>query len=188
MSLRRRRLRPTSHLRVTEIQVKDIGDEFQALWQRKLTEKPRLMADRSPHCLRWHFTIPGSRSTTTVLCCHHCGRLMGYAITQHIVAPKTGKRSCLLADMLVEQDDSRVIASLLEATYANAVASGDHVLEVLGLPGNVRQIFMARNPYHRKYPASPFFYKARDQALGQILADENAWYASPFDGDTTLTP
>jgi hypothetical protein len=39
---------------VTEIEVKDIGDELQALWQRKLTETPRLLADRSPASLRWH--------------------------------------------------------------------------------------------------------------------------------------
>src|SRR5262249_16212260 len=30
--------RHTSKFRVTEIEVKDIGDEFQSLWQRKLTE------------------------------------------------------------------------------------------------------------------------------------------------------
>jgi hypothetical protein len=186
MRIRRSRLRGTPRLRVTEIQVKDIGDEFQALWLRKLAEKPRLMADRSPHCLRWHFTIPGSPTTTTVLCSHHSGRLVGYAIVQHMIDPRTGKRRCLLADILVEKDDSTVIASLLEAAYANAVDLGDHVLEVIGLPRDVRRIFMASNPYQRKYPAPPFFYKVRDQGLAQTLANEKAWYASPFDGDTTL--
>jgi hypothetical protein len=35
-------LRPphTPHLRVTEIRVKHIGDEFQALWQGKVIDKP----------------------------------------------------------------------------------------------------------------------------------------------------
>jgi len=188
MRSRRRRVRSIPQLSVTEIPLKDIGDEFQALWQRKVSEKPRLMADRSPHCLRWHFTIPGSPSTTAVLCCHRLGRLMGYAIVRHMIDRRTGKRRCLLADILVEQDDSRVIASLLEAAYANAVTSGDLVLEVVGLPRNVRQVFMSRNPYRRKYPAPPFFYKVRDQGLAQTLIDENAWYASAFDGDTTLAP
>ena len=55
------------------------------------------MADRSPHGLRWHFTIPGSPSTTTVLCCHHSGRLMGYAIVQHMVAPEKRQAKGLLA-------------------------------------------------------------------------------------------
>ncbi|MGA9393053.1 MAG: hypothetical protein WBV69_21665, partial [Candidatus Sulfotelmatobacter sp.] len=42
------------------------------------------------------------------------------------------------------------------------------------------------NPYVRKYPASPFYYKAADAALHKALSDGNAWYATPFDGDTTL--
>src|SRR5262249_45238977 len=49
MRLRRRRWgHLTNKFRITEIEVKDIGDEFQALWLRKLTESPRLLADRSP--------------------------------------------------------------------------------------------------------------------------------------------
>ncbi|MFB9266902.1 hypothetical protein ACFFWD_27695 [Bradyrhizobium erythrophlei] len=67
----------TNKFGVTKIEVTDIGDEFQALWQRKLTEVPRLMADRSPASLRWHFTIPGSSSTATVLCCRRFERLVG---------------------------------------------------------------------------------------------------------------
>ena len=80
---------------------------------------------------------------------------MGYAIAQHMVAPEK-RQAKLLASTLVERDNSRVIASLLEAIYANAVASGDYVFEMLELRGNVRQIFMTRNPYRRKVPCSPF--------------------------------
>jgi len=65
----------------------------------------------------------------------------------------------LLASTLVERDNSRVIVSLLEAIYANAVASGDYVFEMLELPGNVRQIFMTRHRYRRKYPAPPLFIR-----------------------------
>jgi hypothetical protein len=119
----RSRLRAIPRLRVTEIRVKDIGDDFQALWLRKLAEKPRLMADRSPNCLRWHFTIPGSPTTTTVLCSHHSRRLVGYAIVQHMIDPRVGKRRCLLADILVEKDDSTVIAVYSRPPYA-AVAPG----------------------------------------------------------------
>jgi len=94
----------------------------------------------------------------------------------------------MLADILVEQDDPSVTETLLEAAYSNAVASGSHVFEVVGLPGHIRQILMGWNPYVRKYPTDPLIYKTADEALTRILADENAWYASPFDGDATLIP
>src|SRR5262249_51851633 len=84
----RRRL--ASKFGVREIEVKDIGDEFQALWQRKLTEAQRLLSDRSPASLIWHFTIPGSSSTAAVLCCHRFQRLVGYAIVQHAIDHETG--------------------------------------------------------------------------------------------------
>jgi len=187
--IHRRRPKDITHkFAITEIQVNDIGEEFQALWQRKITETPRLMADRSPSSLRWHFTIPRSSSTAVVLCCHRFNRLIGYAIVQRSIDRRTGLRKCLLADLLVEQDDFSVTLGLLESAYTNAVTSGDEVFEVLGLPRNIRQILMLWHPYLRAYPAPSFFYKVTDQGLAQRLSDENAWYASPFDGDTTLMP
>jgi hypothetical protein len=173
---------------ITEIDVKDIGDEFQALWQRKLTEAPRLLSDRSPASLRWHFTIPGSSSTAAVLCCHRFERLVGYAIVQHTIDRETDMRRSMLADILVEQDDSSVTETLLEAAYSNAVASGGHLFEVVGLPGHIRQILMRWKPYVRTHPTDPLIYKTADEALARTLAHENAWYAGPFDGDTTLMP
>jgi hypothetical protein len=183
---RRRPGRITNSFRVTEIEVKDLGDDFEALWHRKLTEKPRLLADRSAASLRWHFTTPGSALKNAVLCCHRFERLVGYAIVRHTIDRETGMQRSMLADILVEQDDPGVTASLLEAAYWNAVTSGGHVFEVLGLPRNIRQILMCWKPYLRRNPNCPFFYKAIDQGLIRTLADENAWYAGPFDGDTTL--
>lgn len=180
--------RLTSKLRIAEIQVKEIGDEFEALWQRKLTETPRLFADRSSASLKWHFTLPGSSSTVAVLCCHRFERLVGYAIVLHMIDRETGMRRSMLADILVEQDDPSVTEALLEAAYSNAIASGGHLFEVIGLPAHIRQILMRWNPYVRKYPTDPLIYKTADEALTRILADENAWYASPFDGDATLLP
>jgi len=176
----------TNKFGVTEIEVRDIGDEFQVLWQRKLTEVPRLLVDRTPGSLRWHFTIPGSSSTATVLCCHRFERLVGYAIVRHTIDPETGMRRAMLADILVEKDDSSVMGALLEAAYSNATVSGDHCFEVVGLPRNIRRILMRWNPYVRAYPTDPLIYKTADQALDRTLTDENAWYAGPLDGDTTL--
>jgi hypothetical protein len=171
---------------ITEIEVKDIGDEFQGLWQRKLTETPHLMADRSPASLKWHFTIPGSSSTAAVLCCHRFERLVGYAIVRHTIDRETGMRRSMLADILVEQDDSSVTEALLEAAYSNATVSGDHSFEVVGLPRNIRQILMRWKPYVTTYPTDPLIHKTADEALDRTLADENAWYAGALDGDITL--
>jgi hypothetical protein len=88
--------------------------------------------------------------------------------------------------MLLENDDPHLATRLLVETYEYAKDSGSHTLEVLGFPQFIRNICLEWKPYSREYPACPFLYKASDQALHAELANENAWYACPYDGDTTL--
>ena len=180
--------RPPNRVQLSQIEVKDIGYDFEELWRRKLAEKPRLLADRSPASLKWHFAVPGSFSNAVVFCCRKLKRLIGYAVLRHAVDHETGMRRSLLADIFVEQDDPNVTESLVAEAYSSALRSGDHVFEVLGLPRHVRQTMMRWNPYLRTYPAFPFFYKTNGESLARILADEDVWYAGPFDGDTTLIP
>ena len=78
--------------------------------------------------------------------------------------------------------------TLLEAAYSNAIASGGHLFEAIGLPRYIRQILMGWNPYVRKYPTDPLIYKTADETLAWTIADENIWYAGPFDVDGTLMP
>jgi len=188
MLLSRRPGRGSHDADVTEIRVDQIGDEFDELWRRKLAERPRLMADRSQASLRWHLTVPGSPGEIGVLSCHREGRLAGYAVVQNLMEEKTGLKRCSLVDLLVEADDPGVAESLLSAAYGRARASGSHVFEVLGFPRQIREILARWRPYSRQYPACPFLFKTKDAALHAILEREEAWYACPFDGDTSLMP
>ena len=184
-----RRRRPTRSpipFTMSEISPNDIGDNFQELWKEKLSERPRLLADRRPSTLQWHFEIPGDRGCARVLCCHQDGKLIGYAVIRSDTDQQTGLRKSVLADMVVRHDDPEVVRALWAAAYDSAKRGGSHVLEVLGFPPCIRRVFSERNPYLRKYPSFPFYYKATDPMLHQTLSDGTAWYASPFDGDATL--
>lgn len=174
--------------RVTEIPVSEIDEDFETLWLRKLAEKPRLLADRSPAQLRWHFTIPGSQHNTKILRCELHGRLMGYGVVRRGIEHETSLHRCGLVDLIVENDDPAAIKALAIGAYEYAKRAGCHVFEVLGFPGLVRQILLEWRPYFRKYPACPFFFKGSDPALHKSLAAEDVWYACPYDGDTTLMP
>ena len=90
--------------------------------------------------------------------------------------------------MIVDGDDPEIAISLVARGYQLAMDYGCHTYEVLGFPKFVRQVFLQGKPYSRDYPASPYFFKARDRALHEILTNGESWYACPLDGDTTLMP
>lgn len=183
---RRRPRRPSTAFAISEISVNEIGDEFHTLWMQKLNENPRLFTDRSPAALRWHYEIPGDRGAVRVICCHKNGELVGYAVVRSDVDEQSGLHKSLIADILARQDDPDVIRALFITAYEYAKRLGSHVLEVVGFPSRVRNVCEQWNPYRRKLPACPFFYKAADPTLSRSLSDANAWYACPFDGDATL--
>ncbi len=185
-----RRRRPhgfVSRLAIKEISVSDVGEEFDVLWVKKLAERPRLLADRRSSTLRWHFGGSGSDESTRVLCCYDGGELVGYSIVRHEPANiNRALRRSIIADIVAKQDSPDVLQSLWVSAYEQAKGGGSHVFEVLGFPPGIRHISQRWRPYLRKYPSCPFYYKVSNPALNNILSDANAWYASPFDGDTTL--
>jgi len=189
IGLRRRTPRVgTAKYSVLEGNVNDIGDEFQRFWLAKSNETSRLQAKRSASIMRWHFNPPGNRHVAKVLGCYLGNRLVGYGIVRHYTSEKEGLRRSLVADLMIEGDDPCIVQQLLAAMYKSAKNAGSHVLEVMGFPKEIRQMFLKSKPYLRKYPACPFFYKAKDRAFHEKLADENAWYACSFDGDATIFP
>ena len=184
--LRRRSPRPiSSALTVDEIDVKQVGDEFQTFWIEKLKERPRLLTDRSPAVLRWHFDIPGDRGRTRILRCSKEGEFLGYAVLRSDL-DAYGLLKSIIADLLVKCDDPAVVRALFVEAYDRAKSEGSYVLEVLGFPQDIRRVCLEWNPYERRYPSCPFYYKATDPTLHKTLSDGMVWYASPFDGDTSL--
>ena len=181
----RRRWPPKSSASIRQISVKNIGDDFDQLWLTKLAERPRLLAFRNAETLRWHFDA--ADSSPSVLCAYEGNELAGYVIVRHEPpSSRTGLQRSVIADIIAREDDPRVLTALWIAAYEEAKRAGSHTFEVLGFPPSIRQIGLQWHPYVRKYPACPFYYKAADPARHQALNNGDVWYASPYDGDTTV--
>jgi hypothetical protein len=186
----RRRPRPATSGRYTiaETGVTELGEEFQKFWSQKLQGVARLSARRTTSIMRWHFDPPGTRRVTRVLACYAGSRLVGYGVVRHDQHVSDGLRRSIIADLMIDDTAPQVMDHLLAAILKSSKDAGSHVLEVMGFPKEIRQKFLQWKPYSRNYPACPYLYKARDPVLHQKLANENAWYACPFDGDATLWP
>ncbi len=183
--------RPTGFskgLLLSEKSIDEIGEEVEALWLQKLREQNRLFADRSYPLLRWHFDAPGFRGTVRVVCCYRAGELAGYAIVRTNSPYKNSLQRSILADILAKRDDPQVLRALLVGCCDQAERIGADILEVGCVPLQVLQLCIDSKAYVRTLPACPFNYKANDPELHRALNCSTAWYASAYDGDTTLMP
>jgi hypothetical protein len=171
-----------------EHSIAEIGEDFARFWSDNSAETAPLMAKRTPAIMRWHFEPPMSERRSVVISCYSGTVLRGYAIVLHDATSKDGIKRSAIADLMVKGRDAEIVGQLLSAAHKCARNAGSHSLEVMGFPRGIRQILMRWKPCWRKYPACPFYFKARDRALQERLADENAWYACPFDGDSTIWP
>lgn len=176
------------HFTVLEHSIAEIGEDFAGFWADNSAQTAPLMAKRTRAIMRWHFEPPMSERRSVVLSCYLGKDLVGYAIVLHDPTSKDGIKRSAIADLMVKGRDAQIVDQLLSAAHKCSKDAGSHTLEVMGFPGYLRQILMQWKPYWRKYPACPFYFKARDRALHERLANENAWYACPFDGDSTIWP
>jgi hypothetical protein len=189
MAIRRRTPKANSkQYSIVETAVIELGPEFAPFCSQATSSSPRLFSKRSPEIMRWHFSPPGSSRVARMLACFDSGRLLGYAVVRHESSSKDDVRRSLIADLMVHPQNDFVIDALLAAAHASARNAGSEVLEVLGFPKHIRARLQKWRPYARNYPANPYFFKARDKALQERLANQDAWYACPFDGDATLWP
>ena len=185
---KRRPVKATTSRCCRELRVDEIGDDFESLWLRRLEEKPRLFAHRTPEVLRWHFRTFHAQHQPQVLACYERGFLLGYAVLLTETVPHLGLQKSLVADLFVARDEPDVITELLAGAYELAKKNRSDILEMMGFPEGIRSICRSSKPYSRSYPACPFFYRTDHPELRSVLANQNAWYACPYDGDATLHP
>ncbi len=180
--------RPHGHSEdIGTLQIADIGDEFDGLWQKKRNEADRLLACRSAESLRWHFGTERMAVQTRVLVSRDADGLAGYAAIMREDAPEIGLKRLKVIDLFVAGDNEVVIDNLLTAAFEIGRADGCHVLELVGMPATVRDHIVSRHrPHSRKMVTWPVFYKSLHKDLDAPLQDEKSWYVTAYDGDTAI--
>lgn len=163
----------------------EVGPEFDALWDTKCREDRRLLSFRTAADLWWHFESIAEKGGLTLLACRREGRLAGYAAIVRDHTPE-GLVRARIVDLFVDGDDRDVIDALLAAAFADSQEHGTHVLELVGFPAAIRAHVAGYRPFVRHFPGMPFYYKALRPGLAAALEGEDAWYATMYDGDSSL--
>ena len=169
------------------IEIAEIGDEFDGLWQKKRDEVDRMLACRSAESLRWHFGTESMAMRTRMLVSRDADGLAGYAAIMREDAPEIGLKRLKIIDLFVAGDNEAVVDNLLTAAFETGRADGCHVLELVGLPATLRHHIVSRHrPRSRKMLTWPIYYKGLHRDLNTPLLDEKTWYVTAYDGDTAI--
>jgi hypothetical protein len=163
----------------------EIDGRFDELWERKLAEGPKLLAERTQETLRWHFSRPAA-DPPFIVAAYSGGTLEGYVAVVRQDSTEFGLARARVADVFVLRDDPATIRELLVAALVEARSRGAAMVELVGFPPPIRAVAEELRPFRLSSSAWPFHYKARDARLHRTLAAPELWHASLFDGDGSL--
>jgi hypothetical protein len=178
----------TAGLEVRNEPLSSLGDRFEQFVDTISHRQTQLLARRSSEILLWHFEAPQNRRPVSLFTCYRNGQMSGYLVLRFYEESQEGLKRSVVADLLVQDDDPTIVAALLRAALDQAQKAGADVLEVVGFPMKIRECLFRWRPYSRSLPANPFYFKAQEKKLHEALQQEVAWYACPYDGDSTLWP
>jgi hypothetical protein len=185
-ALRRRPRRFHSAFEVRAMKVRDVGTEFDFLWQSARERRTELMAVRSAEMLRWHYADPSGVREPALIACYRKGTLVGYAVVRRDDVVRMALPRLRLVDIFLAEDLPRAIDLLIWGVYEEAQRRGVALLELNLLPGIVRQRLTGIPRFVRKQEQGSTYLKAATRELAESLGDPPAWWLTRYDGDASL--
>jgi len=173
----------------TELQIEEVtkcGSAFDELWKR-ISKHHSAISVRTADILNWHYNFM-KKSTIKyhMLACTECGSIPGYAVYQVIENPRFHSRRLRIVDLFVEYKREDVVLALLNSVINAGCRLNAVAVEITGGIEWICQTLSSTRPFVRKNPTVPPFYCASDAMVSKKLEDTNVWYATEYDGDSSL--
>lgn len=160
----------------------EFDEKFDEFWERLRKTKNRLLLLRDAKSLHWRHKSLKDQDKLCIITALQDGRLKGYAILWEFSREHLGLRGFQVADLQAENDDPLCIESLLFHSLLATRSRGLHILEVTGLNRHKRKTLEKLNPYKLPSYLMPYYYRATDSGLSEILRNESCWDPTISDG------
>lgn len=171
-----------------EIEYCDRFDErFDEFWKALSGQQAgMLLAVRTREALNWHFMHALRQRKAWLLTLTKESVLSAYCIFLRQDNPVFGLKRMRVVDFQVLDGNTAVLLPMLARAMVKCRAENIHMLEYVGVHGNVEKTVDSLAPLERTLPSWPFYYRANSRALAHSLNNAEAWNPSPFDGDSSL--
>lgn len=186
--LLRRRWANNSVSEIEIISPDEMTNEFDEFWSKlQRYHSDRLLSYRDRDSIAWQFSNECANTRNPVIFTLRIdGLLAGYAIVTRVDSPKFNLKRMMITDLIVLDDDPDKIGNLIQDIYTYAKKQKMAMLQMVGFPSFVRSALKPLYPFMHTLPYTPFWYFVVNPELKDPLQNESAWYATTFDGDSSL--
>jgi hypothetical protein len=164
----------------------EVDDRFDTFWEALRKRNPNvLLGFRTRQTLEWHYGSALRNGEAWIVTAGK-EQIEAYGIFLRHDNPTYDLKRLRLIDFQALDGSTTLLLPMLSWAYDHGRRSGVHMLECIGFRSDKWKVIADAAPYERQLPCWLYFYKARDKALAQKLADPNVWDPSQFDGDASL--
>jgi len=174
--------------KIEMLPLSEMSNEFNELWIKLQEKSPdRLFSRRDREAITWQFSNQSANTRNpTLLTARRKGNLVGYMILTREDSLKFELRRLMVTDLIVLDDDPEMIRALMKEAFIFAKQKKLAMLQLVGFPSAVRKSLQPLHPLSYSTPYTTFWYHAVNPNLKDELQSESTWYASTFDGDSSL--
>jgi hypothetical protein len=161
-----------------------IGSDFDELWLKNISKSNCLYSFRKSQDIKWVINICSISREVYLLGCREGGELVGYILISIEEVSDLQLKRAKIIDLFVLENSAEYVENLFAAAYEVAKEKKCQMIELIGLPQEIRNMALKYRPFSRKYPSFPYSYKVNSENLELPLQNENCWYPTAYDGDT----
>jgi len=160
---------------------------FDIFWNQLCHRYPnKFLAVRDRATLEWHFKYAAREQRLSIVTLTQGGEMKAYGVLVLVRGKQEDPiRRVNLADFQSLDTNSDFYSGTLRFALEHCRQTGIHVLSTTGVSASGIDVSMAA-PYHSPATNWTFIYKPRNPRLSEILADQNVWCPSLYDGDASL--
>ena len=166
----------------------DLTDEIDDFWRYlKISNPNRLLSFRDLEAIQWQFfNVSAATRSPKIFILRRKDVFCGYAIVTRADSEKYGLTRIMINDLIVRDDNPDMIRELVLKVFRYAKNERVALLQMVGFPVPVRSAIDSMHPFLRSVSYYPFLYHAVNPELVDELDKEVVWYASTFDGDSSI--